>query len=449
MAKGKPEKRKFIEDVFDLDMFGRMLTLLKRDYSETKKLVEVKKAQVNEIQRAVDNLREQHRKLFELRSERITHYEKRKADNIAERDKLNEEIKNFIVQDRKGIQTSIQKCENAIELLRNKSKEATKESNASFNKVVVIQSNRVGLIKAMEAGECAECKRSVSHDDHIEIDLKLLSSKQEEAAAMEVVKRWEAEARSWDEKRVGVEEKLAAYRKQLTEAIRLTEEQKTRTKRLESIDGWIRELDQDIQSAKSSTDSFTKAIADELSRQTAENIIYDELTDKFKVLDSTKFILGDEGVKTHIIKKLIDMLNTRLTSYIRKLDGNCICTFNEYFEEEIINNKKKIRSYFNFSGAEKKAVDLACLFAFSDIKRLQGGVSYNVSIYDELFDTSLDETGVGHVINILNERVDSNNECVLIISHRKEAIKAVTGDIIYLEKRNDITKRVDYDPSLI
>jgi len=168
------------------------------------------------------------------------------------------------------------------------------------------------------------------------------------------------------------------------------------------------------------------------------------LRDSFKVLESAKFVLGDEGVKTHIVKKLVDLLNTKLISYIRKLDGNCICRFNEYFEEEIINTKNKVRSYFNFSGAEKKAVDLGCLFAFSDIKRMQGGVSYNVSIYDELFDSSLDETGVNLVIDILNERVEQNNECVMIISHRKEALKAVTGEVIYLEKRGDITTRKQF-----
>ena len=32
----------------------------------------------------------------------------------------------------------------------------------------------------------------------------------------------------------------------------------------------------------------------------------------------------------------------------------------------------------------------------------------------------------------------------MVISHRKESIKAATGEIIFLEKTNGITKRVDY-----
>jgi energy-coupling factor transporter ATP-binding protein EcfA2 len=133
------------------------------------------------------------------------------------------------------------------------------------------------------------------------------------------------------------------------------------------------------------------------------------------------------------------------------MDANCICIFNEYFEEELFDEKGQESSYFNFSGAERKNLDLACLFTFMDIRRLQGDVAYNVSVYDELLDSSLDEKGVELVVDILRERVEKLNECVIIISHRKESVKAagdksVNGfnDVIFLQKENGITKRIEY-----
>jgi DNA repair exonuclease SbcCD ATPase subunit len=161
-------------------------------------------------------------------------------------------------------------------------------------------------------------------------------------------------------------------------------------------------------------------------------------------LDIVKYIVSEEGVKSYIVQKLLDLLNSKLLHYLRKLDSNSICLFNEYFEEEILNEKNKVCSYFNFSGAERKSIDLACLFTFSDIRRMQGGVKYNICIYDELFDSSFDERGVELVTEILQERVEELDECCVIISHRKESIKAVTGDVIYLQKENGITRRVDY-----
>ena len=142
---------------------------------------------------------------------------------------------------------------------------------------------------------------------------------------------------------------------------------------------------------------------------------------------------------------MLNIFNSRLAHYLQKMDSNCVCYFNEYFEEQIINEKGKICSYFNFSGAERKNIDLACLFAFMDIRRLQGDVTYNFSMYDELFDSSLDERGVELVINILKERVEQYKECVMVISHRKESVKAAQGEIIFLEKDNGITRRVQYN----
>ena len=159
-------------------------------------------------------------------------------------------------------------------------------------------------------------------------------------------------------------------------------------------------------------------------------------------LDIIKFIVSEEGVKSYIVKKILQLFNSKLAHYLKKMDSNCICIFNEYFEEEIVDEKGKLCSYFNFSGAERKNIDLACLFAFMDIRRVQGDVAFNFSMYDELFDSSLDERGVELVIDILKERIEHHNECVMVISHRKESTKLATGEIIFLEKQNGVTTRV-------
>ena len=85
----------------------------------------------------------------------------------------------------------------------------------------------------------------------------------------------------------------------------------------------------------------------------------------------------------------------------------------------------------------------AILFTFMDMRRLQGDVAYKLVIFDELLDSSLDEKGVELVLNIIKERIETYNEHIYIISHRKESVKAATGDIIFLEKKNGITTRVD------
>ena len=446
MAKPKGDKRKFIEDVFDLDVFSRMVLILKRDFRDTKKLVDVQDAKVQEIKRSVQKLKEQKDKLETMKKERVAHYEKRKASNVQERDELKKKVANYSkLGSLDDIDSNIKKLEDAIKKLT-AIRSQNHETKVLLERDVEGCVDKIEELKAKrEKGVCIECGRKHDADMTTQFDdcIKTAVTKKDRLFEKIVVHQGRIDLSS--SKRDKCSTGLDKLRKQKQETAIAVEDRKTDTKRLEQIEGWIRELDGDIATVQKSDDTFTGNIQGEADRLRKNATELSDLQEKFKVLDSAKFVLGDEGVKTHIIKKLIDLLNQKLTHYIRKLDGNCICRFNEYFEEEIINTKNKPRSYFNFSGAEKKAVDLGCLFAFSDIKRVQGGVSYNVSMYDELFDSSLDETGVQLVIDLLAERVEENDECVMIISHRKEAIKAVTGEIIYLEKKNDITRRVDYD----
>ena len=67
--------------------------------------------------------------------------------------------------------------------------------------------------------------------------------------------------------------------------------------------------------------------------------------DMMNIIDIGKFVVSEEGVKAYIVKQILQIFNSRLSYYLKKMDANCICVFNEYFEEEIINDNNKICSY--------------------------------------------------------------------------------------------------------
>ena len=226
--------------------------------------------------------------------------------------------------------------------------------------------------------------------------------------------------------------------------IQQVNDQKLLKQKAKQLVEWQGQLKLDIKELKSNDTGLDKVISEYETKLDNVKVNLDTTKNKINMLDVVKYVVSEEGVKSFIVKKMLTLFNSRLAHYLKKMDSNCVCIFNEYFEEQIINEKGKICSYFNFSGAERKNIDLACLFAFMDIRRLQGDVTYNFSMYDELFDSSLDERGVELVINILKERVEQYNECVMVISHRKESVKAAQGDVIYLEKVNGITRRVNY-----
>ena len=230
----------------------------------------------------------------------------------------------------------------------------------------------------------------------------------------------------------------------ISEARLQEQNKKNIEQRIEQLDKWQEELKGDLETIESTETDFDILIVETRERVDKLEKKVKKFRDGLAKLDIVKYIVSEEGVKSYIVNKLLELLNSKLLHYLKRLDSNSICIFNEYFEEEILNEKNKVCSYFNFSGAERKSIDLACLFTFSDIRRLQGGVQYNIAIYDELFDSSFDEKGIELITRILQDRVEELDECSIVISHRKESIKAVTGDVIYLEKENGITTRVDY-----
>jgi len=248
-----------------------------------------------------------------------------------------------------------------------------------------------------------------------------------------------------------VEEQKLKIKRAIQEKNRLINEtglkiqsNKNISNRITQLTKWQSELVQDIETLNESKTEFDDLISETQSRLDSINDTVGTISKQLSTLDIVKFVISEEGVKSYIVNKLLELLNSKLYYYLKKLDSNSVCVFDEYFEEQIVNDKNKICSYFNFSGAERKSIDLACLFAFSDIRRMQGGVSYNIAIYDELFDSSFDEKGIDLITDILKERVNTLDECSIVISHRKESIKAVTGDVIFLEKQNGITRRIDY-----
>ena len=169
-----------------------------------------------------------------------------------------------------------------------------------------------------------------------------------------------------------------------------------------------------------------------------------EVMDKnLNILECIKFVVSEEGVKSYIVKKLLAVLNQKMYYYLQKFEANCICKFNELFEEEIVDDRKESKSYFNFSGGERKRIDLACLFAFLDIRRMQGDVSFSTTFYDELLDSSLDDRGVELVLEVLRDRVDQFKENAYIITHRGSAITSKVDNTICIEKKNGFSNLVE------
>jgi len=440
MAKKKIEKRKFIEGIFNLQVFSSMLNNVRNRSNEISNNFHAECVRYEETSNSLVSYNKQQEESQTYINAQEAKLKNRKQNNNDKINENNSKLESIKLIDEKTCNDKLHKLSDA--------RDRTRENITKRQDKIVQLSTKIDIHNenlqtiGTEQATCPVCLRSIDKHDHQHIEDEKRNINQQlnqllnDRDEVNIIKQ-------------DLEKKLTAIKtaiKQLESRLyknNLNKQEiisiKFNIKQLKELN---EQIDDDIKNMKHDNTSLSETIKQTETRLCEIQTRIDELKKQINTYDVIKFIVSEEGVKSYIVKKILQLFNSKLAYYLKKMDANCICVFNEYFEEQIIDEKGKICSYFNFSGAERKNIDLACLFAFMDIRRLQGDVAFNFSIYDELFDSSLDEKGVELVTEILKERVEKHNECIMVISHRKESVKSATGEIIFLEKKNGITSRI-------
>ena len=445
MAKKKVEKRKFIEGIFNLEIFSKMLSQLREEQSTVRKDFEIESAREEEAQTTVNSLKDQQHKThleYESRKKLLL---KRRRDNNEELENLKSKIDAFkpiITEDiNKNIELLSQKLQETDSKINEFGKQMA--SLETKNEFIFTTVSKIGTEKDI----CPTCLRSISENDVVTMGTAKKQYKDEILSNESEIKAVESKIVELNILKTKIQDAIKKGVNSVQQNKLLVQQHENNNLRVEQLNQYNIQVDQDLQHLTDTSTALNTLIDQAEIKFKAAN----EKTTNYKkilnLMDTVKFVVSEEGIKTYIVKRILHLFNSKLAYYLKKLNSNAIITFNEYFEEQIVNDKGKLTTYFNFSGAERKVIDLAIMFTFIDMLNLQGNIFYNIQFYDELLDTSLDETGVELVLNLLNEFVSKNNFGVYVISHRKECARLVSGEMIILEKNNGITTLSSILPS--
>jgi len=438
MAQSKVDKRKFIESILSLEIFSEMLSKAREEHNILKKDYEVLFTKVEGIEKGFKFNKEQLDTFEENKKHKIIDLEKRINENKTKIDELKKSIKELPVDVLEKLDIKIEQGNEELQELQKIYKTAYQiladiKSKISHAENQLEETERVGAV-------CTTCKRAYSDDD---------------------LKHKEANKKELNNILKALTKELTTAQKEL-DKVNITQTKKEKEiKETQNNKNVVRDvinnnknIETKISLINENIDAITKEVEGikNLTNEALENVVK-ELEQKFStgkhdlekldhdcnVLECVKFVVSEEGVKSYIVKKILAVLNGRMAYYLDKLHANCLCQFDEFFDEQITDEKGELKSYFNFSGGERKRIDLACLFSFLDIRRMQGDVHFSTIFYDELLDSSLDDKGVELVLDILRERSHKYNENCYIITHRGTTIIEKIDNIVFLEKRNNFT----------
>jgi len=136
-------------------------------------------------------------------------------------------------------------------------------------------------------------------------------------------------------------------------------------------------------------------------------------------VEAAKIMLQDTGIKTKIIKQYLPIMNKLINKYLTSMEFYVNFTLNENFEETIKSRYRDEFTYASFSEGEKMRIDLALLFTWRAIAKMKNSTNTNLLILDEIFDSSLDNTGTDEFLKILNTLAGEN---VFVISHKQDVL---------------------------
>ncbi len=127
-------------------------------------------------------------------------------------------------------------------------------------------------------------------------------------------------------------------------------------------------------------------------------------------------LLKDSGIKTQVVKKYLPVMNKFIRKYLGELELPIHFILDEEFNESVSSPLHQDFSYASFSEGQKSRIDLALMFTWREVGRLKNSVSTNLLILDEVFSSSLDETGKENLMRLLRYKLDDNQR-ILVVDH--------------------------------
>ena len=435
----KSEKRQYIESILDLDIFSKMTDICKSELSEDRKIREGLSAKKETYQSILDDYENQ-KKEFETKKQKNIIELEQKINALKNKIQiLNDEIDNLVITKDNDLSESINQAKNALKIIEEKISETEKIIASKQSEIRSIQKilNEIGD----NSETCPSCLRSIDESCKQHVENRKQEMLNDIVICEEFIKEKHDKKKKIVSKRSEAENIIDNLQNREKENEKQKSKKEQNQKLIEQINSAILDIEQQIEKEQNRTENFDKNIQENEKKKVELEKKISELDQRIYILNNSKFILSDEGLKSVFISKIINLLNTKINHYLNKLDSNSRITFDSYFEDSLTDSVGKIASYANLSGAEKKAVDLACMFSFMEMRELQNFPIFNFVLFDEIFDSSFDKKSVQLITDICEEI--SSNKSVFIISHRKDAIYSNNYKTISLQKKNGVTNMLE------
>ena len=410
------DRRVIIEDILDIGIFSVMKNLLKDRSSSLKEELGEVEYDIKLLQEKI-SLHEKH--LEEMKAKTDT---KRKSDldkmeeTQKEIAKLNDEIENhqdLVMSLMKSIDDSTTAYKKNRELDKyksqiNKNLKKLNKDKSFYEKNQICPTCQQDILENFKKHKCDDISDDIEEMNDglakIETEIENVCNRLEEISACN--------------KKIQVEEN----------------EIRTKNGYIKSHNRFITHLNEELNKKDEIVDENKQDfLTKELDESKKTRMQYIEQKKYYDILGT---ILNDKGIKTRIIRKYLPVINNHVNMYLKDMDFFVNFQLDENFQETIKSRHRDDFSYYSFSEGEKKRIDIALLLTWRYIAAMRNSVNVNLLILDEVFDASLDQSGVDDLMKLFH-LLDKTN--LFIISHKLDVLDDKFPSKITVEKIKNFT----------
>jgi DNA repair exonuclease SbcCD ATPase subunit len=413
------ERREVIEDLLDIKIFSHMLTLLKDRISINKneiieskhsidmltQQIEMTKKHMNEIRSMKNNDREAKENKIQSINLAIAESEEKIKSLILQIEELQQSI-----SDREKMNTKIEKMKKIEYQLNSKVKEIN-------DRIAFFQKN----------DECPTCNQEI--DSHFkEEHVRIQNQKNDEiqSALIEFTQQY-----------TNISERLSEIdliQRQITSTNHQVMEENSNIRIHNTTITQLRKEIKDVVVDDDSLDELNR-LQSNLENEKDNHMAALKRKEKYDIAAS---MLKDAGIKAKIIKQYIPIINKLVNKYLAAMEFFVQFELDENFNEKIRSRFRDEFTYESFSEGEKMRIDLSLLFTWRTVAKLRNSISTNLLIMDEVFDSSLDNTGTDEFLKIITQLATGTN--VFVISHKGDQLFDKFHSVIKFEKNNNFSK---------
>jgi len=416
-------RREVIEDLLDIQIFSVMNSILKERVNENRTDIQDADYNINLVEEKID-MQVSHIETLESNSKQRI---KESEDKITEAQTRIDEQQEAVDQ----VKTEIATLKESI---ADEGKVATKLKKLEQLEYQIeqkISSIRQEIKFYEENDNCPTCKQDIDEQfkcDHME-DRK--HAYEETNTGYE---KLQEEYNKTSERISAINTTNAKINELQAKVNEYTSEINAQNKIINSIEADINKLRESSGSTKKEKADLGK-LTDHLEDAKRRKV---DLINQRSLLEVAAMLLKDSGIKTRIIKQYIPIMNKLINKYLAAMDFFVQFELDESFNETIKSRYRDEFSYASFSEGEKMRIDLALLFTWRAIAKIRNSASTNLLIMDEVFDSSLDNSGTEEFLKILNELTSDAN--VFIISHKGDQLYDKFHSVIKFEKVKNFSR---------